>query len=234
MPIPGRVSTVRLQRFRSERDRYLGEWTRAHGGYDAASRRWPRGWLTVAFVLAVPLARRNVSANTVTAAGVAASALAVPLVAGGGRVSAVGAALVTTTAVADSVDGAVALLSGTASARGHRIDSTADRITESLWLLGMQQLGARASLCALAGATSVLLERQRDRADLPGIGVVTVAERPTRALLAGACFAAAGAVPNRAATFGTISSVLWLALSAVGTAQLRSAVRRHHLRRPRS
>jgi len=152
----------------------LDEWSRRHGGYDVARSRVVRGWLRVVWVLSSPFAR--MPPDAVSAAGVVAAAAAavVPPQAG--------AALVVATGVLDGVDGAVAVRRGGTTARGALVDTTADRITDALFLRALLRAGARRSLVVAAGAGIAALESQRALARRRNdpVGLVTPGERPFR------------------------------------------------------
>lgn len=152
----------------------LDEWSRRHGGYDVGRSRVVRGWLRLVWALSSPLAR--VSPDAVSAAGVAtaASAVVVP--------PRIAAGLVLATGVLDGVDGAVAVRRGVTSARGALVDTTADRVTDALFLRALLRAGARRGLVVAAGVGIAALESQRALARRRNdpVGVVTPGERPFR------------------------------------------------------
>jgi CDP-diacylglycerol--glycerol-3-phosphate 3-phosphatidyltransferase len=175
----------------------------------------------------------RVRPSAVTAAGVLAAA-AVPAAVrwepAGGLVA---AGLVLVGALADTADGALAVVSGRESRLGQVYDSVADRLSEAAWLLGLYLLGAPGWLAAVCLAVTWLHEYVRARAAVAGmaeIGAVTVGERPTRVLLALfglACAGAAGLVaPDLAAGTATVAAAAWTTLGAIGLIQLAVAVRR--------
>jgi phosphatidylglycerophosphate synthase len=135
--------------------------------------------------------------------------------------------------VADSADGAVAVISGRASRLGHVYDSVADRVGEAFWLLSLIVLGAPAWLVVPCGALAWLHEYVRARAATAGmreLSAVTVAERPTRALVTIFALAVAGLVGLVAgawagALVAVLATVVWSALGIVGFVQLARAVR---------
>jgi CDP-diacylglycerol--glycerol-3-phosphate 3-phosphatidyltransferase len=215
-------------------DGYAERWSALHGGYDPR-RASPlvRGWLRLAHRIARVLARVRVRPSAVTAAGVVVAA-AVPAVVGfrptGGAVA---AALVVLGALADSVDGALAVVTGTESRLGRVYDSVADRLSEAAWLLALYLLGAPGWLAAGCLAVTWLHEYVRARATVAGmseIGAVTVGERPTRVLVALFGLAAAGFAglldPDLAPGTATVAVAAWAALGALGILQLAAAVRR--------
>ncbi len=155
-------------------DDSLAAWSARHGGYDVSRSRVVRGWLRFVWTLSAPIAR--VPAGLVSATGVltAAAAVVAPVRAGAG--------LVLATGVLDGIDGAVAHRRGAPSDRGALVDTTADRITDVLFLLALARAGAPRSLLRIAAAGIALLEAQRALARSRGepVTVVTPGERPFR------------------------------------------------------
>ena len=215
-------------------DEYAAEWSALHGGYDPSrSSRVVRGWLRLAYAGGRTLGRLGVGPTAVTAAGLLIC-LGVPLVAASGPAGLLaGAALVLVAGVADGLDGAVAVVTKRVSRLGYMYDSLADRLGEAAWLVAFWLAGAPGPLVVVAGAASWLHEYIRARAagaGMPGVGVVTVAERPTRVsvalvgLLAGG---AAGLVRSDLTDDAvTAAAVVWLLFAAVGLVQLLARVRR--------
>ncbi|MFY1637385.1 CDP-alcohol phosphatidyltransferase family protein [Solwaraspora sp. WMMB335] len=213
---------------------YAVTWARLHGGFDPRTATpVVRYWLRTAHWLADLLGRARVGPNTVTVAGVLIC-LGVPVAATrGGHGLLVGALLVLLAAVADTVDGALAVVTGRTSRLGYVYDSVADRAGEAFWLAGFWLAGAPGPLVATAGALSWLHEYIRARAAAAGmreIGAVTLGERPTRvsAALVGLLLAgAAGLIqPDLAAGVLTVVTAGWVLLGLFGLSQLLTAVRR--------
>jgi CDP-diacylglycerol--glycerol-3-phosphate 3-phosphatidyltransferase len=202
-------------------DAYAERWSELHGGFDPR-RASPvvRGWLRFAYEISSRLASTSIGPGAVTAAGLALSA-AVPLAAWAGKAWLLAAAvLVVLSAVADTADGALAVITGRTTRLGQVYDSVADRLAEAAWLLGLLFAGAPAWLAALAGGISWLHEYVRARATVAGmeeVGAVTVAERPTRVIMAAL---------GLATTAAWEATALWVVLGAVGLVQLHAAVRR--------
>lgn len=170
----------------TDAERALRRWSEAHGGVDPHASPWIRGWLVLVHRLASPLAARHVPPASITVSGLLASSL-VPLVAGapGGWPLAAGL-LAVTAGLLDGMDGAVARLDGTDSAWGAVLDEVADRVSDLLLLSALWVLGAPAWTCLLAAALTVLLESVRSSArarGMPGVGAITVWERPSRVIL---------------------------------------------------
>ncbi|MEV6844500.1 CDP-alcohol phosphatidyltransferase family protein [Actinoplanes sp. NPDC051411] len=203
-------------------DEYASAWSRLHGGFDPRTGSvFVRGWVRLAFTLGSPVSRR-VGPTVVTMAGLVLCVL-VPFA---GLIP--GAALVLLGALADTLDGAVAVLTGRATRLGYVLDSVADRIGEAAWLAAFWVGGAQGWVVVAAGAASWLHEYARARATAAGmteIGAVTVGERPTRVLIALFGLLAAG-VSGHAPLALTVAAAVWLALAVIGLAQLAVAIRR--------
>lgn len=210
-------------------DEYAVAWARLHGGFDPR-RAGPavRGWLRMSYAIGAALGRLRVPPTAVTLAGLVLC-VCVPALADR---PAIAALFVLLAAVADSVDGAVAVVSSRATRLGHLYDSMVDRVGEACWLAAFWVVGAPGLLVVVAGAVSWLHEYLRARATVAGmreIGVVTVGERPTRVSVAfaGLLLAALAGViqPDLAAGTITVATVIWLTLAVFGLAQLLASVR---------
>jgi phosphatidylglycerophosphate synthase len=208
------------------RDEYFVAWSRLHGGFDpAAASPLVRGWVLIAYRIGSWLGTRRVGPTAVTTAGLIIC-WGVPAVALLGRPGwALGAVLVLLAALADGLDGAVAVVTGRASKLGYVYDSVADRLGEVAWLLAFAVAGAPVWLAVAAGVVSWLHEYARARATAAGmteIGAVTVAERPTRVLVTIFGLLLGAVLP----WLITPAVALWLALAVVGLGQLAVAIRR--------
>ncbi|WP_344610522.1 CDP-alcohol phosphatidyltransferase family protein [Dactylosporangium salmoneum] len=208
-------------------DEYCARWSLTHGGYDPR-RASPlvRGWLRLGHRLGTALVRVGVrSPDAATLAGLLLSA-AVPLTAPAFPAGPlVAALLVLLSAVADTVDGVLAVIADRATRMGQVYDAAADRLSEAAWLLAFTLLGAPVWLTVAAGAAMWLHEYVRARATAAGmrdIGTITVAERPTRVLVTVFGLLATLADPRAA----TVAAAIALGLSLVGLAQLVFAVRK--------
>ncbi|MET7399506.1 CDP-alcohol phosphatidyltransferase family protein [Dactylosporangium sp. NPDC005572] len=209
-------------------DDYAERWSASHGGYDPRTASpVVRGWLRLSYRIGAAMVRVGVrDPNAATAAGLLLAA-AVPVVALGGRWWAVGGAvLVLLSAVADSVDGVLAVVTGRASRLGQVWDSVADRLSEAAWMAAFWLLGAPVWLAVGCTGVMWLHEYIRARATVAGmsdIGTVTVAERPTRVLIAiFGLLATAAAGPAAAAA----ALAVMLAVTAAGLIQLLRTVRK--------
>ncbi|GAA4877035.1 CDP-alcohol phosphatidyltransferase family protein [Actinomycetospora straminea] len=215
---------------------YVARWSRAHGDYDVAGSRPARLWLRVSHVLAAPLARRGVPPSWVTGVGGIGAVAIAGVAALGGRWALLAAGLVVVVALLDGVDGAVAELTGAATAWGRVLDQIVDRVGDVGMVTALWLLGAPGPVCAAAAVLTVLDESIRSSASAAGmaeIGVVTVAERPSRLVLGGVALAVAGIVPSVAGLVVTVAASLWALLALLATTQLVVNVRRRLRGRPR-
>ncbi len=188
-------------------------------------------WLRGAYSFGRLCARLHIGPAAVTTAGLLLS-LAVPPVVDQGRVWVLaGAALVLLSALADSVDGAVAVITGRASKLGFVYDSLADRLSELAWLAGLKVIGVPGWLVVVCGAVAWLHEYLRARAAAAGmseIGLITAAERPTRVVFAVLGFGLAGAAgyiaPELSVGTATGVTAIWTLFALIGLLQLLTAV----------
>ncbi|HVD28908.1 MAG TPA: CDP-alcohol phosphatidyltransferase family protein [Mycobacteriales bacterium] len=210
------------------REDYLAAWSRWHGGAGTDSRL-VRGWLSLAYALARPLA--GLPPNAVTALGlVVAAAAVVPSAAGGAWLMAAGA-LVGLTGLLDSLDGALAIGTGRASRRGFVLDSVVDRLTEAAYACALWAAGAPGWLAVVFGALCWLPDYLRARAGQAGVGAtgaLSVWERPTRVILTGLTLGGAGvlAALDAADLVVTVGTAAGAVLGAIGVVQLGFSLRR--------
>jgi CDP-diacylglycerol--glycerol-3-phosphate 3-phosphatidyltransferase len=176
-----------------------------------------------------PLARAGVAPDAVTAGGVVLAALVLPPAAAGDRWLLLAVAVVVLSAVLDGIDGTVAILSGRVTRWGYVLDSVCDRLADAAYLAALWLAGAPGPLCAAAGTAVLLLEYLRARATAAGmseVGVVTVAERPTRVIITAMFLLGAGLYPAAAGTWSAAGAAAILTVAVVGLAQLVRVVHR--------
>jgi phosphatidylglycerophosphate synthase len=231
-------------------ERYRAGWRAAHRlGKDATpGGRLAAAYLRLPYALAVPLARAGVDPDLVTLAALWLALLAGWVATIGPGWAAAAGALTLLAGLADSVDGAVAVLRGRGGAFGSVWDATADRLADLALVAGPVLLVAGraepawAALAVWAGSAAaglaLLLEYVRARAQAGGVvaawSLVTPGERPTRVLLLGLAGLAVGAAqlvggrPAAAALrAGYPIALLAVALAAAaGCLQLLLAARR--------
>jgi phosphatidylglycerophosphate synthase len=210
------------------RDEYLAAWSRWHGG-TPTDRPLVRGWLTVAWMLARPLAGVPPVAATVLGSLVALSAVG-PAAAGGPWLIAAGI-LVGLSGLLDSLDGALAIGTGRASRRGFVLDSVVDRLTEAAYAGALWVAGAPGWLAAAFGALCWLPDYLRARAGQAGVaetGALSVWERPTRIAMTGMTLGGAGVVAGAggADLVVTAGAAVGAMLGAVAVVQLGISLRR--------
>jgi phosphatidylglycerophosphate synthase len=183
-------------------------WSQLHGGIDPARVPFLRGWLRFVGAVAAPLARAGVDPDALTATGVVAAGLAVwatPDQAG------LAVDCVLLSAVADGLDGAVAVARNRASTRGAAHDHIADRVADTAFALVLWRAGAPGWLALAAAGLSAAVELRRRQI------VLTVAERPTRivcTVLGLGCVAVGAPGWTVTACAGT-----WVALASVALVQ---------------
>jgi CDP-diacylglycerol--glycerol-3-phosphate 3-phosphatidyltransferase len=144
----------------------------------------------------------------------------------------VAAGLVLLSALADSADGAVAIVTGRTSRIGAFYDALADRVSEACWLFALWLVGAHGLLVVACGGLAWLHEYARARAwtsGLPGVGAITAAERPTRviAVILALTLGGVAYLVNPRLTPGVLTIVvsIWTLLGILGAARLLSAIR---------
>lgn len=215
-----------------DRQAYLQRWAELHG---LAPHGLVRSWLTLTYTLARPLALLRVSPNALTLIGLVAALLAVPLAWAGGAWALLAAVAIVLSGLLDNLDGAVAVLSDRVTAWGSMLDSLADRLGDLAYVGAMLALGgftSRGPAVLWAGGASTLILLQefvRARATICGmsdVGVVTVAERPSRVIVAAMFCLGAGLFPSAAAAWGAGGLVVAGLGGVAGTVQLLVVVRR--------
>jgi phosphatidylglycerophosphate synthase len=228
---------------------YQAGWREAHRLEEEAQPggRVAAAYLRLPYVVGAPLARAGADPDLITLA-----ALWVALVAGwtailGPGWAAAAGVLTLAAGVADSVDGAVAVLQGRTTAFGFVWDSTADRLADLAVIAGPVVLVANQAdpgwgAAAVATGTAaagllLLLEYVRARAQAGRVAaawsLVTPGERPTRVIVLGLTGLAVGAaqlggdgLAGAALDAGYPLALGVLAvLEAVGCVQLLVAVR---------
>lgn len=208
-------------------------WSALHGGIEPSPV--VRGWLRLIRVLAAgPVARIPPDALSVAGVLVLVGAGALSVVGPPGRaLPAVASVLVVVAGVLDGLDGAVALRTGRARPLGAVVDAVCDRLGDLVLAGILVALGAPLGWAAATAALTFTHEYARARAQsvgMPGVGAVTVAERPTRLIVVALAAAGAAAfpagVPAVGWAWGTMFAVTWVGLAIVGLAQLGRGLRR--------
>lgn len=211
-------------------------WSRLHGE-DVSGSRVVVGWLRVVHALARRVER--VPPDVLSGIGVLVAAGSVGVAALGGRWALVALVLVVAAGVLDGLDGAVALRTGRARPLGAVVDAVADRLADLCLVAVLVVLGAPGWAGAALAAALLLHEYARARAQGVGMGSagsVTVAERPTRIIVAAVACAGAGTFPGGTPgtgwSWGAVCAAVWAGCAMVGLAQLTAGIRRELAGRP--
>jgi len=210
-----------------DRATYLQQWSTLHGG--ARPTGIVGGWLAVVHVVASPLARLRVPPDVVTLIGLAIACAAPLLAARGGAGVLAAALIVALSGLIDSLDGAVAVMSGRTSRWGAVLDAVADRISDAAFVAALWVVGAPAGLCLAALLLCWLQEYARARAGAAGlteVGVLTVNERPTRVVVVVMFLLASVARPGDDPGWATLGAGALVGLGVIGLVQLLVVVRR--------
>jgi CDP-diacylglycerol--glycerol-3-phosphate 3-phosphatidyltransferase len=209
------------------RQEYLREWSALHG--DAGTGGLVGWWLGLAHALARPLIRLGAGPDAVTLLGLLVALAALPPAAGGGRWPVLAAVVVAVSGLLDNLDGAIAVMAGRVTRQGFVLDSVCDRVAEACYGAALWLAGAPAALVVAGVALAWLHEYTRARAavaGMPEIGVVTVAERPTRVIVTAMFLLGAGLYPAAAGEWALAGAAAWAALATIGAAQLALVVHR--------
>lgn len=204
-------------------------WSSLHGGVQPSPV--VRGWLRMVWFLSSgPVAR--IPPDVLSGAGVLALVGAWVSVAGR-HWPALTVGLIIAAGLLDGLDGAVALRTGRARPLGAVVDAVADRVGDLLLGAVLVTLGAPLAWTLAAVALVFIHEYVRARAQaagMPGVGAVTIAERPTRLIIVGIAAAGVALSPHGVPPLGwgwaETLAVTWTAVGAVGLLQLLFGVRR--------
>ncbi len=210
-----------------DRDTYLQQWSTLHGG--ARPNGIVGGWLRMVHAVAAPLVRLRVPPDAVTLLGLLIASSA-PVLASLGRWGVVAAALVIAlSGLFDSLDGAVAVMTGRTSRWGAVLDAVTDRISDAVFVATLWVVGAPAPVCVAAVALCWLQEYARARAGGAGmteVGVLTLNERPTRVIVVVMTLLASAARPDDDPGWATLGAWALVGLGVIGLVQLLVVIRR--------
>lgn len=188
-----------------------------------------RGWLRLMWRLARPLATRGVAPTAITLGGALLGPVAVAVALWQSRWLAVLVlGLLLAGALADGLDGALAILSDRVSAVGARLDRLADRLTDACWALVLWAYGAPLWAAVLLIAVTLAQESWRSALGDAAAGLITVAERPTR-LICAALGALCAAIAPSAMWTASVCAAVWGAAALIALAQLGARARRQRL-----
>jgi phosphatidylglycerophosphate synthase len=209
------------------RQENLREWSALHG--DAGTDGLVGWWLGLAHTLARPLIRLGAGPDTVTILGLLVALGALAPASAGAHWPVLAAAVIAASGLLDNLDGAVAVMTGRITRRGFVLDSVCDRIADAGYCAALWLAGAPAGLAVAGAALAWLHEYVRARAavaGMPEIGVVTVAERPTRVIVTVMFLLGCGMFPGLHRAWALAGAAAWTTLGAIGVVQLAVVVAR--------
>lgn len=218
------------------KDAYFDKWSVLHGGYDPRTGNpWLRGWLTMVYAIARPLARRGVQPDVLTISSIwLAGAVFVPADIGGRWAMLAGWTLVAS-GLFDTLDGCVAVLEDRTTRWGYVLDSAVDRVNDVIYLFAVVSVGAPPSLALACGFGFFFLEYVRARAGNAGgdeVGRITIAERPNRVIFLSASIHFGGVFLAHRELVATTGMAVMTAMTFVAIGQLMVTVRRQLLALP--
>jgi phosphatidylglycerophosphate synthase len=159
-------------------DEYLKIWSGLHGGVEI--KGFVKYWLAFAYRVARLFDRLRIKPNTVTALGLIFSILTWVF-----AKQWPAAILLLISICFDGFDGSLAIIQGVESKVGAVIDSVVDRASEIFWALALFKIGGPWGIIFIALVVAGTQEYLRARAGglgLAEIGIVTIGERPVRAI----------------------------------------------------
>lgn len=203
---------------------YLAMWSQLHGS--ATPTGLVRIWLRCAFFLTTPLVRLN--PNWITGSALLVMAAAIWLVSGTNPQYALAGVMIFAVGLIDSFDGMVAVRSSRISSWGAFLDAIVDRFIDVGVGFIFVALGAPIVLVLVTLSIALIHEYLRARAGGLGhheVGVVTIAEKPTRIALAVMFLFACAARPSDSQLLAVIGVTVWLILGIFGFVHLMRTYR---------
>ena len=218
------------------REGYFDRWSVLHGGYDPRTGNpWLRGWLTMVYAIARPLARRGVQPDVLTISAIwLAAAVFVPADIGGRWAMLAGWILVAS-GLFDTLDGCVAVLEDRTTRWGYVLDSAVDRVNDAIYLAAVVSVGAPIELAIVCGFLFFFMEYVRARAGNAGgdeVGRITLAERPNRVIFLSASIHFGGVFLAQRELVATTGMAIITVMTVIAVAQLLVVVRRQLLAMP--
>ncbi len=217
-------------------DGYFDTWSTTHGGYDPRTGSvFLRGWLTMVYGLARPLARRGVQPDVVTYSSIWLAGLVLVLAEVGGRWWIAAGWVMVASGLFDTLDGCLAVLEDRQTRWGYVLDSVVDRCCDGIYLLAVVAVGCPPELAVALMFGFFLMEYLRARAGNAGgdeVGRITVAERPTRVILLSPSIHFSGVFLGLSDVLPVVGPAVLLALTVFSVLQLGATVRRQLLALP--
>lgn len=218
------------------RDGYFDRWSALHGGYDPRTGSvWLRGWLSMVYGIARPLARRGVQPDIVTVSSIWLAGLVLVLADVGGRWWIAAGWVMVASGLFDTLDGCVAVLEERTTRWGYVLDSVTDRVNDGIYLLAVVAVGTPPELAVALGFCFFFMEYLRARAGNAGgdeVGLITMAERPTRVILLSLSIHFSGVFLGLSDVLPVVGPSILLAMTVISIGQLGVAVRRQLLALP--
>ena len=118
-----------------KKEEFFLEWSSLHGG--AEIRGIVKAWLRISFILCKPLRAIRITPNGLTYFSFVLALAYLYTIK-----THLAIAFLLLSLMADGVDGTLAIMSKKVSKWGAALDSIVDRLVETLWALGLFQLGA--------------------------------------------------------------------------------------------
>ncbi|MFM8898284.1 MAG: CDP-alcohol phosphatidyltransferase family protein [Actinomycetota bacterium] len=166
-----------MTRVKLAREEFFRNWSALHGG--AVIKGIVRVWLTISFTICRFLAKVRITPNGLTYISLVFAGFYLYYIDSNWAI-----AFLVLSLMADGLDGTLAIITQRVTRWGAALDSVVDRIVETLWAIGLFQLGAPWQFILTAWLAAFAQEYMRARAGGLGIyeiGVVTISERPVRA-----------------------------------------------------
>ena len=219
-----------------DKDGYFDKWSVLHGGYDPRTGSvWLRGWLTMVYRIARPLARRGIQPDVITISSIwLAGAVFVPADIGGRWAMLAGWTLVAS-GLFDTLDGCVAVLQDRTTRWGYVLDSAVDRVNDVIYLFAVVSVGAPVEVALACGFGFFFMEYIRARAGNAGgseVGRITIAERPNRVIFLSASIHFGGVFLAHRELVATIGMTAITAMTFIAIGQLLIAIRSQLLALP--
>jgi len=207
-------------------EQYLVRWSQLHG--QAQVTPIIQIWLRTTFTLAMPLKR--IHPNVITVGGLLIAMVMVVMDRQGLLSGEVLAVLILSLGLIDSLDGIVATVTNRNSTFGAYLDSLVDRgLDVAIAILFLQHGAPMVGVLGVICLT-LLHEYMRARAlglGMAGVGVITVAEKPTRIAVGVMFFIACGILPQHSDLLVSLAVWVWLGLAAVACIQLFVTIERN-------
>jgi CDP-diacylglycerol--glycerol-3-phosphate 3-phosphatidyltransferase len=157
---------------------FFNTWSQLHG--NAPISKVVKVWLQISYVVAKALIKIRLSANFVTILGLL---FAIVLFLFAHEKWA--AIFLISSLIADGVDGSIAIISKMNSKFGALLDAIIDKLAELFWILALYKIGVDIKYLIFVFVLALTQEYLRSRSSgvgLTELGVVTIAERPVRAI----------------------------------------------------